>query len=74
MNEVLEKILKAIKDNTYTHHERSIDELGFEEFDYVDEIGITRDVLLIFSEYSHTKIEEYEAKLMELKDKGADNG
>ena len=69
MNEVLEKILKAIKDNTCTHHEENPDELGFVKWDFVDEIGITRDVLLIFSEYSDTKIKEYEVKLMELKEK-----
>ena len=63
MQELLDDILKAIKDNTHSFREVRGDDV---EFKYVDEVEITRAVLTIFHEYSNQKIEEITAKLKEL--------
>ena len=63
MQELLDDILKAIKDNTQSFREARGADV---EFKYVDEVEITRAVLTIFHEYSNQKIEEITAKLKEL--------
>ena len=47
MKELLENILKAIKDNTHTYEDSYCEE----KFKYVDELEITRAVLTIFRDY-----------------------
>ena len=67
MTEVLDSIVKAIKDNTYTYKDTFLD--CEQEFDYVDGPCLTRDVLLIFQEYEYKKLEKIKLKLTELKAK-----
>ena len=62
MNDLMKKILKAIKDNTFTYK----DDLTDVKFKYVDELEIIRAVLTIFSDYNNKKMKEITDKLKKL--------
>ena len=63
MQEILDNILKAIKDCTHIYEDSSNERL------FIDEVEITRAVLTIFSEYNFKKMEEIRLKLMELEER-----
>ena len=62
--DIEKKILKAIKDNTYTYK----DLLDETEFNYVDGPCLTRDVLIIFKEKAELKILEINLEIDKLKE------
>ncbi len=68
MKEVMNSILKAIKDNSHTYECNHTDT----KFKYVDELEITRAILTIFYDYNDKKVKKITAKLMELKERRAE--